>query len=224
MRIYNSTLNPDIWLNDNEIKPEIRTKLLQVANDFYKNSKIIAPIKDILLLGSNANYNWTPTSDLDTHIMVDFKLLNMNPEEAKDFTNLIKNKWNVEHDIHIKSYNVEMYIQDSQAKNASTGIYSLLNNKWINKPSMQNVVLDRELIKQKYQDTVVKIKQAIKDQNLERMKNVLKDVYDFRQSGLDRAGEFSTENVVFKLLRNKTHLDTLRDEINKAYDKQVSVD
>ena len=89
---------------------------------------------------------------------------------------------------------------------------------------MQNVVLDRELIKQKYQDTVVKIKQAIKDQNLERMKNVLKDVYDFRQSGLDRAGEFSTENVVFKLLRNKTHLDTLRDEINKAYDKQVSVD
>jgi hypothetical protein len=224
MRIYNSTLNPDIWLNDNEIKPEIRTKLLQVANDFYKNSKIIAPIKDILLLGSNANYNWTPTSDLDTHIMVDFKLLNMNPEEAKDFTNLIKNKWNVEHDIHIKSYNVEMYIQDSQAKNASTGIYSLLNNKWINKPSIKNVVLDRELIKQKYQDTVVKIKQAIKDQNLERMKNVLKDVYDFRQSGLDRAGEFSTENVVFKLLRNKTHLDTLRDEINKVYDKQVSVD
>jgi hypothetical protein len=223
MRIYNDTLNPDIWLNENEIKPEIRTKLLQIANDFYKQSKLSIPIKDILLLGSNANYNWTPTSDLDTHILIDFNKIGMSPEDAKEYTNLIKYKWNTEHDIHIKTYNVEMYIQDASAKNASTGIYSLLNNTWITKPVKQNVVLDKELIQKKYSDIVTRIHEAIKEQNLESMKNVLKDVYDLRQSGLDRAGEFSTENVVFKLLRTKNHLDNLRQAIDKAYDKTVSV-
>lgn len=223
MRIYNSTLNPDIWINQTELNPEIREKLLQISNDFYIDTKLQAAIKDILLLGSNANYNWTPTSDLDVHVLIDFKLLKMSPEDAKAYTNLLKYKWNTQHDIHIKTYNVEMYIQDISAKNASTGVYSILNNKWIKTPFKENVVLDKELIKQKYQDYVGKIKEAIKDKNLVRMKQILKDVHDLRQSGLDRAGEFSTENVVFKLLRNKKHLDTLRDEINKQYDKQVSL-
>lgn len=223
MRIYNQNLNPDIWQSDTEIKSDIRIQLLKIANDFYKDTKLKIPVKDIVLLGSNANYNWTPTSDLDVHLLIDFKLLSMNPEDAKEYTNLLKYKWNTEHDIHIKTYNVEMYIQDISAKNAATGVYSLLNNKWINKPQLQNVVLDKELIKQKYYDLALAIKQSIKDQNLEYMKNILKDLYDLRQAGLDRAGEFSTENVVFKLLRNKNHIDNLKDAINKVYDKSVSV-
>lgn len=223
MRIYNQNLNPDIWQSDNQIKSDIRNTLLQIANDFYKDTKLKIPVKDILLLGSNANYNWTPTSDLDVHLLIDFKLLNMSPENAKEYTNLLKYKWNTEHDIHIKTYNVEMYIQDISAKNAATGIYSLLNDAWINKPQFQNVVLDKELIKQKYYDFALSIKQSIKDQNLQYMKTILKDLYDIRQAGLDRAGEFSTENVVFKLLRNKNHIDNLKDAINKVYDKSVSV-
>lgn len=223
MRIYNSILNPDIWVNENELKPEIREKLLKIANDFYNQTELNVAIKDILLLGSNANYNWTATSDLDVHILIDFKLLSMKPEDAKEYTNLLKYKWNTEHDIHIKTYNVEMYIQDISAKNAATGIYSILNNVWIHKPTKENVVLDKELIKQKYQDYARKIVEAMNDRNLVRMKQILKDVYDLRQAGLDRAGEFSTENVVFKLLRNKKYLDRLRDEINKQYDKEVSL-
>jgi hypothetical protein len=223
MRVYNSILNPDIWVNESEINPNIRIKLLEVANDFYKNSKLTAPIKDVLLLGSNANYNWTPTSDLDTHILIDFSMLEMPMAAAKELTGLIKNQWNTEHDIHIKSYNVELYIQDATSVNAATGIFSLLNNVWIKKPAKENIVLDMELIKQKYQDFVLKIKNAMADNNLERMKNVLKDVYDLRQSGLDRAGEFSTENIVFKLLRNKKYMDDLRDAVNQEYDKEISV-
>jgi len=224
MRVYNSILNPDIWVNESEINPNIRIKLLEVANDFYKNSKLTAPINDVLLLGSNANYNWTPTSDLDTHILIDFSMLEMPMEAAKELTGLIKNQWNTEHDIHIKSYNVELYIQDATSVNAATGIFSLLNNVWIKKPAKENIVLDMELIKQKYQDFVLKIKNAIADNNLERMKNVLKDVYDLRQSGLDRAGEFSTENIVFKLLRNKKYMDDLRNAVNQEYDKEISID
>jgi muramidase (phage lysozyme) len=223
MRVYNTTLNPDIWSNENEIKPDIRIKLLQIASDFYKDSKLPIPIKDVVLIGSNANYNWTTTSDLDVHILINTVDLHMAPENIKPYLNLISNKWNKEHDIHIKNYNVELYIQDTSKKNTATGIYSLLNNMWKMKPQKQNVVLDKELIKQKYQDIVLRIKSSLKEKNLESMKNTLKDIYDLRQSGLDRAGEFSTENVVFKLLRNKNYLDSLRNEINRLYDKQISI-
>lgn len=223
MRIYNSILNPDIWATENEIRSEIRIQLLQIAQDFYKSTELTVPIKDVLLIGSNANYNWTPTSDLDTHVVIDFKMLDMSPTDANEFTNLLKYRWNIEHDIHIKNSNVELYIQDVNANAVATGVYSLLNNVWIKKPLKEHIVLDKELIKKKYQDSVIKIKSAIHEKNLEQMKNILKDVYDLRQSGLHRAGEFSTENVVFKLLRNKKYLDVLRDGINNLYDKQVSL-
>jgi predicted nucleotidyltransferase len=224
MRIYNPNLNPDIWeADESQIKSDLRIKLLQIANDFYASTKLTVPIKDVILLGSNANYNWTPTSDLDVHVVIDFKQLNMSDKDAKEYTNLLKYKWNSEHDIHIKTYNVEVYIQNSTEKNSATGVYSLLNDNWIIKPVKENVVLDKPLIVKKYSDMVKRIDSAIQEQNIESMKSVIKDIYDFRQAGLDRAGEFSTENIVFKLLRNKNYMEKLKDAVNKIYDKTVSL-
>jgi len=40
---------------------------------------------------------------------------------------------------------------------------------------------------------------------------------------LDKTGEFSTENVVFKALRHSGLLTKLKDSINNFYDKQVSI-
>ena len=224
MRVYNDTLNPEIWKDENEIKPDLRIMLLQVANDFYKDSELVPPPKDVLLLGSNANYNWTETSDVDVHIVIDFKELQMPQDSAKEYTNLVKYKWNTEHDIKIKDHDVEMYIQDVDHKTHATGIYSILNNKWLMKPDKQKVVLDKELIKTKYHDIIKRISGATKEKDLEALKSTLKDIYDYRQAGLDNVGEFSTENVVFKLLRTNNYIEHIRDQINDLYDANVSVD
>lgn len=224
MRIYNDILNPEIWKDENEIKPDLRIMLLQVANDFYKDSELEPPPKDVLLLGSNANYNWTETSDVDVHIVIDFKELQMPQESAKEYTNLIKYKWNTEHDIKIKDHDVEMYIQDVDHKTHATGIYSILNNKWLMKPDKQKVVLDKKLIKTKYHDIIKRISGATQEKDLEALKSILKDIYDYRQAGLDNVGEFSTENVVFKLLRTNNYIEHVRDQINDLYDANVSVD
>jgi hypothetical protein len=223
MRIYNSVLNPDIWNNENEIKPDIRDRLCKIAHDFYKDTELPVPIKDIILLGSNANYNYTPTSDLDVHVIIDFSKLNMDSSMAWEFASLLKSKWNAEHDLHIKNYNVELYLQDLKAKPGAVGIFSLLNNIWLRKPVKQNIVLDRELIKKKYQDLAKRINCAIQNSELTWLKSVLKDVYDLRQVGLDQNGEFSTENIVFKLLRSKGYIEKLRQAITTVYDKSVNI-
>lgn len=222
-RIYNDTLNPNIWNPDNTIKPEVRDALLKVAQDFYAESELTAPIQDIYMLGSAANYNWGPSSDIDVHVLIDFNKLSMERDLVKKMVDSIKANWNKNHNIQVKAHRVELYIQDITEANRAMGIYSILNNRWVKFPQKLTLNLDKNIIQKKYTDMVLQIKNAIKSNNLEDLKRVLKSVYDMRESGLSKGGEFSSENIVFKLLRTRNHLDNLKNAVNKVYDAKLSL-
>ena len=223
IRIYNNTLNPDLWQDSNALKSEVREALLKIAQDFYKDTELTAPIEDIYMLGSSANYNWSPTSDIDLHVVVDFKKINNDVDLTKQLVDALKSNWNKNHNVTIKNRRVEVYIQDINEKNRSTGVYSVLNNKWVLMPQKIRVVLDNKLIQQKYTNMVLQIKTAIKEQNLDKLKNVLKLLYNMREAGLSKTGEYSVENIVFKTLRSRGFIDQLKNAVNKLYDSQVSV-
>lgn len=222
VRIYNDTLNPNIWDNF-KLKPEIKEKLLQIGKDFYADTETDAPLKDILFVGSLANYNWSDTSDFDVHVVIDFKDVDENVELVEKLVNALKSKWNDEHDIHLKGHNVEVYIQDVTKENRSTGVYSLMQDKWLSEPQKENIEIDKEKIQEKYNDFVRKINSALKSQDIDKLKSIIKDVYDMRQAGLDKSGELSTENLVFKILRNRNYIEKLKQEIINLYDKKQSL-
>jgi hypothetical protein len=222
VRIYNDILNPAIWDN-NKLNPEIKEKLLQIGKDFYADTETDAPLKDVLFVGSLANYNWSDTSDFDVHVVIDFKDVDGNVELVEKLVNALKSKWNDEHDIHLKGHNVEVYIQDVTKENRSTGVYSLMQDKWLSEPKKENIQIDKEKIQEKYNDTVRKINSAIKAQDINKLKAIVKDVYDMRQAGLDKSGELSTENLVFKILRNRNYIEKLKQEIINLYDKKQSL-
>jgi predicted nucleotidyltransferase len=222
VRIYNDTLNPNIWDNL-KLKPEIKEKLLQIGKDFYADTETDAPLKDVLFVGSLANYNWSDTSDFDVHVVIDFKDVDENVELVEKLVNALKSKWNDEHDIHLKGHNVEVYIQDVTKENRSTGVYSLMQDKWLSEPQKENIEIDKEKIQEKYNDFVRKINSALKAQDIDKLKSIVKDVYDMRQAGLDKSGELSTENLVFKILRNRNYIEKLKQEIINLYDKKQSL-
>ncbi len=222
VRIYNDTLNPNIWDNL-KLKPEIKEKLLQIGKDFYADTETDAPLKDVLFVGSLANYNWSDTSDFDVHVVIDFKDVDENVELVEKLVNALKSKQNDEHDIHLKGHNVEVYIQDVTKENRSTGVYSLMQDKWLSEPQKENIEIDKEKIQEKYNDFVRKINSALKSQDIDKLKSIIKDVYDMRQSGLDKSGELSTENLVFKILRNRNYIEKLKQEIINLYDKKQSL-
>ncbi len=222
VRIYNDTLNPNIWDNL-ELKPEIKEKLLQIGKDFYSDTETDAPLKDVLFVGSLANYNLSDTSDFDVHVVIDFKDVDENVELVEKLVNALKSKWNDEHDIHLKGHNVEVYIQDVTKENRSTGVYSLMQDKWLSEPQKENIQIDKEKIQEKYNDFVRKINSALKAQDIDKLKSIIKDVYDMRQVGLDKSGELSTENLVFKILRNRNYIEKLKQEIINLYDKKQSL-
>ena len=44
--------------------------------------------------------------------------------------------FNSQHDIKIKGYDVEVYVQDLNEKNKSIGVYSIVSNEWLNFPGL----------------------------------------------------------------------------------------
>ena len=58
---------------------------------------------------------------------------------------------------------------------------------------------------------------------VEKSDKIKERIKKMRQAGLDEAGEFSVENMVFKVLRRNGMLERLSDIKTVAYDKSVSI-
>lgn len=223
-------LNPKLW-TDFEINEEVKEDLLKIASDFYSSTDLNVDVKDIVLTGSLANYNWSEKySDYDLHILINFKDVDDNVVLVKKFVDSAKNIWNKDHDIRIKGYEVEVYIQDISEPHKSTGIFSLLKDKWIVRPEKVDVEPDEDMIKEKAKSIMMAI-DDIEDEVdedkyeafIEKIDKVWNKVKDYRKSGLDsEGGEFSTGNFVFKLLRRNGYISKIMSLKKESYDKQFN--
>ena len=82
---YHNKLNIKFW-DDEYLRPEVREKLLQIGYKWADFAKIPnEAIKDIILVGGNANYNYTRFSDLDLHLVVDKTQIADCPEILDDY-------------------------------------------------------------------------------------------------------------------------------------------
>jgi predicted nucleotidyltransferase len=230
LRIYNKTLDPNIWNEDKTLKPDIREHLLKIAEDFYNSTDLQGEIHNILFLGSSANYNWTPTSDVDLHIVIDIAEEKINEEYARKFMDSLGSKWNTEHDIEIKGHPVEVYIQDVREPNSDASlsrpgaaIYSLFDGKWIQEPTHEKLDIDADKIRRKFQTIQEKVKKLVETGDIDKLKELMKSIRNYRNTGLANGGEFCTENLVFKALRKSGVLEKIKTTINTVYDKQVSL-
>ncbi len=225
------TLNPDIWEND-VLNPKVRAKLIQVAKDFYRDLEVPskAKIKDIIFTGSLANFNWSKYSDIDLHIVLDFNDFDAEPQMVEDYFYAQKSIWNQEHDIKVFGFPVELYVQDINAKLVATAVYSVLNDKWIKQPKREAFDLDKKAIKDKADKIIYNlrdIRQDYQDHQYQTVVDKVKKLKDaikrMRNAGLERGGEFSLENLVFKVLRRTPFMDQLDSFKAKSYDKLMSV-
>jgi len=221
------TLNPKIWEHpenpdDAVMIPKVRKALLLIAEKFidYLGDEVF--VEDIHLTGSLANYNWSEFSDFDLHVIVDLQQYENQSELYKELFNLKKQVFNDKHDIRIFGYDVELYAQDAEETHYSSGVYSVMNGEWISEPKKFKNKIDRELLKKKIESWSEKIDTAISEGNdLEKIKEKLKD---YRKSGLEKDGEMSYENLVFKFLRRSGHIEKLFNNANKEIDKELSIE
>ena len=219
---YHDNLNPNVW-NGDELRVDVRYKLLQIAKRFIEYLEVPNfKLEDIILRGSLVNYNYTQYSDFDLHIVTDFSTLDCDITEA--FYLAKKKIWNDEHDITIKGHEVELYVEDQGAKNISEGTYSVLDARWLRTPKYQQPDIDDRAVSAKARDLMTQINRAVRAGSVEDIQRLQDKIRNMRQAGLDAGGEFSTENLAFKIIRNKKFLDKLYKTKNSKVDQELSLD
>jgi hypothetical protein len=221
---FHDTLNPVAW-DGIELKNNVRETLLKIANKFIDTFGIPVPIEDIVLTGSNANYNWTQYSDFDLHVIVNTRgITNIGGDYVRILLQTKKNLWNKQHKIKIKGFDVELYAQDKLEPHIATGVYSLLQNRWLVQPVYQHAGIDHLSVRKKAEEYLKEIDKVVMSRNEISINNMIVRIAELRKQGLSRSGEFSTENLVFKVLRNSGAMQKLRDALGNVIDRNLSID
>lgn len=231
---FKGKLNPKVWEN-NKLKSNIREKLINIAKKFVMSTDIDFIPVDIVIVGSLAGFNWSKYSDIDLHIMVNFKDINDNVELVKNYFDAKKNAWNEKHtNLKIYNYDVELYVQDVNEENASNGIYSIKYNHWIKVPKMAHKELQDEIIKETaatYINKIIYYNEKFYELTTDRQFIILNQkvnyLYDLirngRKESLAEEGEQAAGNIVFKILRRSGHFGMLKNLKDMIYDRINSI-
>jgi len=215
----NRRLNPKLWEND-QLKPDIKKQLIKIAEVFEEFIGIEIEVVDYTITGSNANYTWTEYSDLDLHIIVK----GMPDEKERELYNAKKALWSEEHNITVKGLPVECYVQGEEEPHHSTGVYSIIADQWLEKPKKVKPKIDDAAVKAKKNSLHHDIETALLSKDITKLRAVKQKITQMRKAGLEKAGEWSTENLVFKILRNLGMIDKLTQEIRDLEDEELSLE
>lgn len=218
--IVKKSLNPDIWNNDT-IDEDIKDQALAIGEEFFefctKDFEKPVELIDILFTGGLANYMWSSYSDFDIHVVVKYSDIN---SDIALIGNYFKDKstlYSLKHKYMICNFDVEVNMNDVVEYRKNSGVYSLLNNKWIQKPDINNIDPDYDVIKIKTAALMNKIDHTAC--TFEDLKAIKKRINKMRDAALDKDGEFSIDNLVFKLLRRSGYIDKLKKNIEKYSNK-----
>ncbi len=220
---YSNELAPEAWRHL-KLKPEVRYKLLQAARMFIDTIDIPGfRVLDVVLTGSMANYNYTKFSDFDIHVITKYSDLKCD-DIAEEFYRAKKTLWNDAHDIIVRGHDVELYIEDIDEPPVAGGMYSLIDDNWLRIPRYDPPDTNDRALNHKTQDLIRQIDHAIRDaDSADDIQRIIDKIRKMRQSGLDQSGEFSIENLAYKILRNIGYLDRLYQARDSQIDQDLSL-
>jgi len=137
--------------------------------------------------------------------------------------------WAYKHpNLKVMGYPVELYAQDyRQPVTSKQGAYSLMKGKWSYKPNIENhpdFENDKALLSkiEQYKKVIERILTGPGDHTKE-INDLKEKFYHMRSAGLQHAGEFSNENLMYKELRNLGYIDRLNDYLQKKHDEMLSL-
>ena len=227
------TLNPKLFNEDETLKKEVRDKMLEIVDVFAESlakDDIKFNVDDIILIGSNANYNYTKNSDIDLHIIAGTDDLHCPDDLYPLLYSAYRSLFNKKFDISFYGIPVEVYVETDGTPRVSGGVYSVKDNKWLKKPIATDIPeIDSEAIekevkkwKKRYNNIVKKYRGDLLTE--EEVEDFINDLYALRKDNLSASGEFGTPNLVFKEMRNLGCLDKLKDLKCKLKARRLSLE
>lgn len=230
-------LNPRLYDDDKKLKDDVREHILEIVNAFVEELEqdgINILINDILIIGSNANYNYTEDSDLDVHIMADTDALKCPDNLYPAIYNAYRSLFNKKFDITLYGTPVELFVETGDMPTASNGIYSVKNNEWVKEPKHDAIPdIDKQALGdkvEKWKERADKIILETKDDKADpqvvydEIDKYIEDLYELRKNGLKDGDEYSIDNLTFKEIRSMNILDDLKALKDKMTSKTLSLE
>ena len=222
-------LFPKFWKNGT-LNSIVSRKLMQIADEVVKSLNLTEEVKDVIITGSIASYNWHEMSDIDLHIMLDFNKIDDNFDLVKRMLDQTRINWNKRHDIRIAGKEVELYFQHFEEPHEANGIWSLELEKWLADPVKLNPELDL-ITTEKKAESIAKCIEHLYEMYKNKeyrgvyqySKKIKNKISRMRRSGLNREGIYSPENLAFKMLRNSGYLEKVSSLKIKSYDNMMSL-
>jgi len=221
---FHDELNPLLFDENNKLKSNIKSQLDIIVDDFIEYMGIPdLAVEDVIITGSNVAFTYTPHSDIDLHLLVDFSAL---PESDvyKELFMAKKSLYNDTYEITIRDIPVELYVQDTAQAHTSLGEYSLYQDKFTRIPSKKRANLDEISAEHKFERLEQLAIEGLKSEDIDKVNEVLSIIKRYRQAGLDNKGEFGPENLAFKAIRSKGYFQALFDLRHKLRGKQLSIE
>lgn len=222
----NAQLNQKIF-DGMKMKFNVRETILSIVEVFLKticeNSEICLTPLDVVIVGSNAAYNYSETSDLDVHIILNYDMIDGDPDKLiQSYFNSEKTNFNDKYNFTVKGIDVELYVEDVNTSSVTNGIYSVLNDEWIKKPVPTSVSYFVDL--SKLDDLIFEINEVLSGESVGAIEDMINKLYLMRKYSLWIDGEVGQGNLLFKEIRSLGLLDRLKDRLYELRSKYLSLE
>lgn len=216
-----SDLNPLLWDQaSHRMLPEVRDSLIRIAKDFRSFIGMDFDIEDVIVTGSQANYNYTEHSDLDLHLIVDYSNVPCD-RELEELFDTKRHLYNKKYDIRIHGIQVEVYVESTEEP-VTGAIYSVASDSWLQRPPKPHTIeIDSAKVAKQASVWNTIITHALESGDIEILKQTLSLLRRYRKSGLAATGEYNTANLVYKDLRNRGTITRMADRIDAHHAKDL---
>lgn len=206
-------LDDAVWNKDGNtyrIKPEVRAKIFTFIKR-YEDIDLITAAEEIHIVGSIGSNQYTDDADIDVHIV---------PKSNKGWnedTVVALRKWfdkhRDEYDGYVEKHPIEVYIQTNSLQDMiSVGNYDLINDKWLNGPT----IVDKDY--DPYDDfshVADEVKALVKNADV-LFGELKRDVIDFNviKTAMEDMSQEDKKNLLQKL---RLKLDEIESDIELLY-------
>lgn len=216
-----TSLNPLIWQGQH-LDSQVHTALMNIAKKFYNYLDIDVEVIDVIVTGSQASYLYTPHSDLDLHIIVDYKEV-VCDQPVEELFDTKRKLWKLIHDVKVHDIPVECYAEDIH-KPVKGAAYSILRKKWIREPHEPVDYHPNDLaVKREARAWTGRIQSAINTRRADVVEKAKLELMNYRKQGLAQGGELSIQNLVYKMLRNTGVVTVLFQSLIKLQDLDMTL-
>lgn len=226
IRLFGATtkdeLNPDLWRSSGVgLHDNIRNALLKICDEFHKYLKVDQPYKDAVISAEQATYMWNKTTPIRMFLIIDI------PDEpwTSPLYHAKKELFVDRYEFDIKGYSIDIAVISDISEIAYDGIFSLVDQSWMRKPSVHEVDIDRDaVIRQvQYYINFMERIQAIQN-NDQKFKAGMKLVEKFRLMKDKKFDSiFHEDYLVYKSLTGMNKISDFIDDLIASYSEKHSI-